>query len=68
MKEHLYGWVFHFNPYTKQWSAVPRDLYNDYWSDSKLEGVIKSSSFNTLLEILQKTEGVDIEKKLKIDD
>ena len=67
-KDYLYGWVFHFNPYTKKWAAIPRDLYNLYWDDSELEGVIRSSSFSTLLEILQKTDGEDIEKKLKIDE
>lgn len=66
MKECFYNWVFHFNPYTKQWAAIPRDLYNDYWSNYELEGVIRSSKFKTLLEIIQKTEGVDIEKKLNI--
>lgn len=66
MKDVFYNWVFHFNPYTKQWAAIPRDLYNDYWSNYELEGIIRSSKFSTLLEILQKTEGVDIEKKLNV--
>lgn len=67
MKELFYNWVFHFNPYTKQWVAIPRELYNDYWSNYELEGVIRSSKFSTLLEIVQKTEGEDIEKKLNIE-
>jgi len=67
MKELFYNWVFHFNPYTNQWSAIPRELYNDYWSNYELEGVIRSSKFSTLLEIVQKTEGEDIEKKLNIE-
>lgn len=67
MKENFYNWVFHFNPYTKQWAAIPRHLYNDYWSNYELEGVIRSSKFSTLLEIIEKTDGVDIEKKLNID-
>jgi len=67
MKEYLYDWVFHYNPYSNQWAAIPRDLYNQYWDDYELEGVIRSSSYNTLLEILHKTEGNDIEKKLNID-
>ena len=67
MKEHLYDWVFHYNPYTKQWSAIPRDSYKEYWNDTNMKGVIKSSSHKTLLEILEKTEGKDIEKKLNIE-
>jgi hypothetical protein len=67
MKENLYNWVFHFNPYTKQWAAIPRDLYNQYWDDCDLEGVVKSSKLSTLLEIIEKTDGLDIEKKLNID-
>lgn len=67
MKEVFYNWVFHCNPYTKQWAAIPRELYNEYWSNYELEGVIRSSKFSTLLEIIQKTEGEDIEKKLNIE-
>jgi hypothetical protein len=67
MKDVFYNWVFHFNPYTNQWAAIPRDLYNQYWDDYELEGIIRSSKFSTLLEIIQKTEGEDIEKKLKLD-
>ena len=67
MKEAFYNWVFHFNPYTKQWAAIPRELYNDYWSNYELEGVIRSNKFSTLLEIIQKTDGDNIEKKLNIE-
>ncbi len=67
MKEHLYDWVFHYNPYTKQWAAIPRDLYTKYWDNYNLEGIIRSSSHKTLLEIIERTEGVDVEKKLNIE-
>jgi hypothetical protein len=67
MKECFYNWVFHYNPYTKEWAAIPRESYNKYWSDYNTEGVIRSSQFTTLFEIIQKTEGVDIEKKLNIE-
>ena len=66
-QDHLYDWVFHFNPYTKTWAAIPRETYNDYWNDSTYPNIIRSSKFPTLLEILQKTEGKDIEKKLNIE-
>lgn len=55
--EVLYNYVFHFNPYTQQWAAIPRDLYNDYWSNFKLEGIIRSSKYETLISIIYKTKG-----------
>lgn len=66
-KYHLYDWVFHFNPYTNQWAAIPKNSYNDYWNEHESECIIRSTSFNTILEILYKTEGEDIEKKLNIE-
>jgi len=63
--EMLYGYVFHFNPYTKIWAAIPRDIYNDYWNDANLEGVIRSSKIETLISILYKTDG-DAEKIKKL--
>ena len=65
--EHLHNWVFNFNPYTSLWAAIPREKYSDYWNNNDLKGIIKSSSFKTLLEIVHKTEGVDVEKKLNIE-
>lgn len=65
--EHLHNWVFNFNPYSKKWAAIPREMYNEYWNNSETPGIIKSSSFPTLLEIVNKTEGVDIEKKLNVE-
>lgn len=67
MKDVFYHWVFHFNPYIKQWAAIPREIYNQYWDNYDLDGIIRSSKFSTLLEIIQKTEGENIEKKLNID-
>ena len=46
MKELFFNWVFHFNPYTNQWAAIPRELYNDYWNNYELERVIKSNKFS----------------------
>ena len=67
MKECFYNWVFHFNPYTKKWAAIPRDLYTQYWDEYELEGVIRSKSIDTLIEIIEKTEGEDIENKLNVE-
>lgn len=58
---YLHDWVFHFNTYTEEWAAVPREIYNQYWSDRNAKGVIRSNELNTLLEMLHKTKG-DISK------
>jgi hypothetical protein len=55
--EYLNDWVFHFNAYTKNWAAIPRETYNEYWNDYKNAGVIRSKSINTLLELLHKSKG-----------
>jgi len=53
----LYNYVFHYNAYNKNWAAIPRELYNDYWSDSTKPGILRSKSIDTLIEILHKTGG-----------
>lgn len=53
----LYGYVFHFSNYTGLWNAIPRDQYNQYWDNSKTDGVLRSKSIETLVEIIQKTNG-----------
>ena len=55
--DYLINWVFIFNPFTKLWNAVPRDKYLEFWSDHDHADVIKSSKIETLLALLQKTEG-----------
>lgn len=54
--EELYGYVFHYNPYEKLWNAIPRDVYNSYFSDRFTDGILKSKDINTLIEILSKGE------------
>jgi hypothetical protein len=57
---YLEDWVFHFNSFTNQWAAIPRDSYTEYWSDYKNPNVLKSKHLNTLLDLLHKTKG-DVE-------
>jgi len=57
MKEFLFNWVFHFNPYTEKWAAIPRETYSEYWNDYKNESVLRSKDLNTLLELLHKAKG-----------
>lgn len=59
--KYLHDWVFHFNSYAQEWAAIPREMYNTYWSDRDAKGIIRSNELNTLLEMLHKTDG-DISK------
>jgi len=61
----LYNFVFHFNAYTGLWSAIPRDLYNDYWTDHTTPGTLRSKSIDTLLHLLHRAGG-DVEEVYKI--
>lgn len=61
----LYNFVFHFNAYSGLWSAVPRDLYNDYWTDHTTPNILRSKSIDTLLHLLHRTGG-DVEEVYKI--
>jgi len=56
-EDYMHDWVFHFNPYNKLWSAIPRDLYTKYWDNSQLDGVLRSKSLETLLHLLHKGKG-----------
>jgi len=60
-EEYMHDWVFHFNPYTKLWNAIPRDMYTKYWDNSQLDGVLRSKSFETLLHLLHKCKGDVVE-------
>lgn len=53
----LYDWIFRFNPMDDHWYAAKRDHHGDLFSNIKSENVLKSSSINTLIEIITKTEG-----------
>ena len=57
---YLEDWVFHYNSFTNQWAAIPRDVYTEYWSDYKHPRVLRSKHLNTLLDLLHKTKG-DVE-------
>jgi hypothetical protein len=52
--ENLYDFLFHYNSFTKQWNAIPREKISEYWNNRKTEGVLSSSSINTLMELITK--------------
>lgn len=53
----LHDWVFHHNQYTNLWYAIPRESYNQYWSDNNLKEVLKSKSIDSLISLINKTNG-----------
>ena len=62
--EELYGWLFTYNPYDKQWLACRNEdfiyVMNDYSSDK----AIRSSSKETLIELIIKYKGcIDLIKQ-----
>ena len=59
----MYNYVLHFNPYTELWSAVPRDLYQEFWNNPDVKGVLKSKDINTLISLINK--GEEFIKKVK---
>jgi hypothetical protein len=54
---YLQDWVFHYNSFTEQWAAIPRESYDQYWNDYKNAAVLRSKTLNTLLELLHKAKG-----------
>jgi len=61
----VYNFVFHYNAYSELWSAIPRDLYGQYWDSSDIPGIIRSKSIETLLHLLYRSGG-DVEEVYKI--
>lgn len=52
----IYDYVFHFNPHTELWYAIPRDSYLEYWSNRETKGVLKSRDVNALAQLVSKGE------------
>lgn len=50
----LYDYLFHYNPHTKIWAAIPRDKYLDYWNNPDVPGVIKANDFSTAYSLVIK--------------
>ena len=50
----LYDYIFHYNHYTELWNAIPRNVYERYWNNDDIAGVLKSKNVNTLIEMITK--------------
>lgn len=51
---HMQDWVFHYNIFTHSWAAIPRECYNAYWTDYNHPEIIRSSSIETLIDLVGK--------------
>ena len=53
----IYDYVFHYNIYKKEWSAIHRDDYQFHFNAlPTTHRVIKSSSIDTCIELINKGE------------
>ena len=51
----LYSYVFWYNVYKSTWYAIPRDAYAEFFAGNyNVEGAIKASKIETLINIIQK--------------
>ena len=55
--DYLGDWIFHYNSFNDQWAAIPRNVYNEYWSNYKHSDVLRSKHLNVLLDLLHKSKG-----------
>lgn len=54
--EELHNWLFHYNPYTKNWAAFRREDATKYFN-GELKNTLISKKQNILVEIIVKTQG-----------
>ena len=50
--EHLYDWLFHYNPYEELWYATPKEDYMKFFSGSDKRGSLKAKDIDTLIHII----------------
>ena len=55
--DNLHNFIFHYNSITKNWEVVNRDDYHLLFSDNNNNKVLKSKSFDTLRELIIRTNG-----------
>lgn len=53
----MFNWVFHYNPFTEIWNAIPREFYNIYWNEDSHPAILKSKNISDLKDLLYRTNG-----------
>ena len=51
----LYDWLFH-KGLDGNWAAIPRDKVADYFNDYNTDGVIRSKTFDTVIELATRVD------------
>lgn len=59
----LQDWLFHYNPYKKEWCAFKRDQLNDYFNGTLKDAII-SKNHRILVSAITKANGD--EQKIKL--
>lgn len=55
--ENLYGYYFHYNPFTKNWLALERNSLQDYHAGKIPEkAILKNKDVNVLIKFLSKAD------------
>ncbi len=57
MNEHQIQWVYSYNPFSQEWRACKREHYLELFSNNDSKNVLKSIKIDTLIEIVNKTNG-----------
>lgn len=52
-----HGWLFHKNAYTNKWHAAKREDVHLLFNDIQNSKVLRSSSIDTLQELINRTNG-----------
>ena len=56
MKESMYDWLFHYNPYMEVWTAFKRENKEKYFNgELEPHEFHRSSKITTLIEFLNKS-------------
>lgn len=53
----MYEWVVNYSPHSKTYRAAKREHYNELFSNINSGNILSSSSFDTLEEVIMKTNG-----------
>ncbi len=67
MNEYQQQWLYNYNIYEQCWRACKREHYLELFSNNDSGNVLKSSKIDTLVEIVNKTNG-DLTKLNQVEN
>lgn len=58
MKNEVFNqYIFHYSPYEECWKSCKREHYLELFSNNESKNVLKSTKIDTLIGIINKTNG-----------